>query len=47
LTTDFLVIGAGVIGVTVARELRRRLGAKVVVIDKEGRAAQPGSKTPR
>ncbi|MCP9472225.1 MAG: FAD-dependent oxidoreductase, partial [Nitrospira sp.] len=32
---DFLVIGAGIIGVTIARELRRRYGARVLVIDKE------------
>ena len=35
-TTDYLVIGAGIIGLTVARELQRRdTGAKVIVIDKE------------
>lgn len=32
---DFLVIGAGVIGVTIARELKRRHGGRVVVIEKE------------
>ncbi|MEP6889880.1 MAG: L-2-hydroxyglutarate oxidase [Nitrospirota bacterium] len=32
---DFIVIGAGVIGVSIARELRRRHCAKVVVIEKE------------
>ena len=37
-TPDFLVVGAGVIGVTVARDLRRRFQAKVIVIDKEPRA---------
>jgi L-2-hydroxyglutarate oxidase LhgO len=31
---DFLVVGAGVIGVTVARELRRRHGGSVLVIEK-------------
>lgn len=32
---DYLVIGSGVIGVTIASELRRRHGARVLVIDKE------------
>ncbi|MCP9447731.1 MAG: L-2-hydroxyglutarate oxidase [Nitrospira sp.] len=32
---DFLVIGAGVIGITIAWELRRRYGVRVCVIDKE------------
>ena len=36
---DFVVIGAGVIGVSIARELRRRHRARVVVIEKE---ASPG-----
>ena len=36
-TYDFVVIGAGVIGVTLASELRRRHGARVLVIDKESR----------
>ena len=40
---DFLVIGAGVIGVSIARELRRRHGAKVVVIEKETSAGQHAS----
>jgi L-2-hydroxyglutarate oxidase len=35
LTYDFLIAGAGVIGVAIARELRRRYQAKVLVIDKE------------
>lgn len=36
LTTDYLVIGAGIVGLTVARELQRRdPGAEVTVIDKE------------
>ncbi len=39
LTADFLVIGAGVIGVSIARELRRRYGGRVMVIEKE---AGPG-----
>ena len=35
-TCDFLVIGGGVIGLTIARELRRREPtARVVVIEKE------------
>ncbi len=35
-TTDFLVVGGGVIGMCIARELRRRhAGASVTVIDKE------------
>jgi (S)-2-hydroxyglutarate dehydrogenase len=40
---DFLVIGAGVIGVSIARELRRRHRAKVVVIEKEASAGQHAS----
>ena len=40
---DFLVIGAGVIGVSIARELRRRHRAKVVVIEKETSAGQHAS----
>ena len=42
-TCDFLVIGAGVIGVSIARELRRRHRAKVVVIEKEASAGQHAS----
>lgn len=39
-TSDFLVIGGGVIGISVARELRSRFGgATVTIIDKE---AEPG-----
>ena len=34
---DFLVIGAGVIGVAIAQELRRRFGGRVLVIEKEWR----------
>jgi L-2-hydroxyglutarate oxidase LhgO len=37
-TCDFLIAGAGVIGVAIARELRRRHRAKVLVIDKEPKA---------
>ena len=40
---DFLVIGAGVIGVSIARELRRRHRGKVVVIEKETSAGQHAS----
>ena len=40
---DFLVIGAGVIGVSIARELRRRHRATVVVIEKETSAGQHAS----
>lgn len=37
-TADFLIIGAGIIGVTLALELRRRhADARIVVIDKEER----------
>ncbi len=38
-TYDFLIVGAGVIGVAIARELRRRYGATVVVVEKEATAA--------
>jgi L-2-hydroxyglutarate oxidase LhgO len=40
---DYLVIGAGVIGVSIARELRRRHGVKVVIIEKEMFAGQHAS----
>jgi L-2-hydroxyglutarate oxidase LhgO len=39
MVADFLVVGAGVIGIAIARELRRRHGGRVLVIDKE---SQPG-----
>jgi len=42
-TCDFLLIGAGAIGVSIARELRRRHRAKVVVIEKEMSAGQHAS----
>jgi len=32
---DFLVVGAGVVGVSVSRELHRKYGGRVLVIDKE------------
>jgi len=39
-TTDFLIIGAGVVGLTIARELKRRYpNLQVTVLEKE---AQPG-----
>lgn len=35
-TTDFLVIGGGVVGISIARELKRRLAdARVVLLEKE------------
>jgi L-2-hydroxyglutarate oxidase len=34
-TCDFLVVGAGIIGLSIARELRRRQDARVIVIEKE------------
>jgi L-2-hydroxyglutarate oxidase len=40
---DFMVIGAGVIGLSIARELRRRHCAKVIVIEKETSAGQHAS----
>ncbi|HKR64831.1 MAG TPA: L-2-hydroxyglutarate oxidase [Thermoanaerobaculia bacterium] len=44
ITTDFLVIGGGVIGLCVARELKRRnRGSRVIVIDKEPRLAAHAS----
>jgi L-2-hydroxyglutarate oxidase LhgO len=40
-STDFVVIGAGIVGLATARELlRRRPGAKVVVLEKEAAIAQ-------
>ncbi len=42
-TYDFLVVGAGVIGISIARELRRRHGARVLVIDKESGSGQHAS----
>ena len=32
---DFLVVGAGVVGVSVSRELHQKYGGRVLVIDKE------------
>src|SRR5688572_19908919 len=35
-TTDFVVIGAGIVGLTIALELKRRLsGARVLILEKE------------
>ena len=42
-TCDFLVVGAGIIGVSIARELRRRYQARVIVIEKEQLAGQHAS----
>ena len=42
-TCDFLVVGAGVIGVSIARELRRRHGASVLLIEKESSPGQHAS----
>lgn len=42
--TDYLIIGAGIIGLAVARELKKRFpAAKIVVIEKEGHIAEHGS----
>lgn len=43
MTADFLIVGAGVIGVAVARELRCRYKGRVLVIDKEAQAGQHAS----
>jgi L-2-hydroxyglutarate oxidase len=40
---DFLVVGAGIIGVSIARELRRRHPARVMVIEKEPLPGQHAS----
>lgn len=42
-TCDVLIAGAGVIGVAIARELRRRYGVKVVVLEKESTAGRHAS----
>jgi len=34
---DFLIVGAGIIGIAIARELRRRFKGRVMVIDKESK----------
>jgi (S)-2-hydroxyglutarate dehydrogenase len=44
LTTDFLVIGGGVIGINIARELRRKFpDQSVMLIEKENEVAQHAS----
>ena len=40
---DFLVIGSGILGVCIARELRRRYRSRVLVIDKESSAGMHAS----
>ena len=42
-TSDFLVIGAGIIGTSIARELRRRHGGRVVILEKESTAGEHAS----
>ena len=43
-TTDYLIIGGGIVGLTIALELRRRdAKAKIVVLEKEKELAQHGS----
>jgi (S)-2-hydroxyglutarate dehydrogenase len=43
-TTDFLVIGGGIIGLSVAREIKKRhRGARVVVVEKENRVGAHAS----
>ena len=43
-TTDFLVIGGGIIGINIARELRRKFpGQSVMLIEKEPEVAQHAS----
>lgn len=42
--TDFLIIGGGIVGVSIARELRRRFGdSRVMVLEKEARCGQHAS----
>ena len=44
MTSDFLVIGGGVIGISVARELRKRFSdSRVTLIEKEQRCAEHAS----
>ena len=43
-TTDYLIIGAGIVGLTVARELQLRdPECKVILVDKEGALGMHGS----
>ena len=44
VSPDFVVIGGGVIGISIARELRRRHGgARIVLLEKEARTGQHAS----
>lgn len=44
VTTDFLIVGAGIVGLSIARELRRRFpAASITVLEKEARLAEHGS----
>lgn len=40
---DFLIIGAGILGVSIARELRRQYGGHVLIIEKESLPGQHAS----
>src|SRR3990167_9786670 len=43
-TADFIVIGAGIIGVNIARELKRRYAdSKVIILEKESQAGEHAS----
>jgi len=35
MNTDFLIIGAGIVGIALARTLRKQHNARILVIDKE------------
>lgn len=44
IETDYLVIGAGIIGLTLARELKQRYPqSRITVIEKEDQVARHGS----
>jgi len=44
MNVDFLIIGGGIVGLTLARELaRRRPGVSIVVLEKETELARHGS----
>ena len=44
ITTDFLVIGGGIVGINVARELKRKSpSARVILIEKENQCAEHAS----
>src|SRR5258708_20983600 len=34
-TADFLIVGGGVVGLSIARELKRRYGGRIILIEKE------------